>query len=121
MPLLDGAVDRLRLANNLYGSNEIKLALDVYQRLDKSALAPLDQLWVEYQIGNCHRRLGNRQESERSFRIVTSRDKASWIGENARWWLDVADRASRLESQVLSLKQALDETQEQPNANRNTP
>ncbi|MCA9168576.1 MAG: hypothetical protein KDB23_12965 [Planctomycetales bacterium] len=121
IPLLDAAVDSLRLANNLYGSNEIKLALDIYQRMDKAGLDQLDQLWVEYQIGNCHRRLGNRQESERAFRIVTSRDKSTWIGENARWWLDVNDRANRLETQIETFKQALDQLQETPNAGSNTP
>lgn len=119
--VLDGPIDRLALANNLYGTGELKLALEIYQKVDRSSLTPNDQLWIEYQIANCHRRLGNRADAERSFRIVTSRNRDSWISQNSRWWLDVETKTAKVQQQLREIQQALTQLQEVPNATPVTP
>jgi TolA-binding protein len=120
--MLDGPVDPLGFANNLYATGEFQLALELYQKIDRSNVGPPDWLWIEYQIANCQRRLGKMAEAERGFRIVTSRDKNSWIGQNARWWLDVGDRTQKLQARILKAQQLLDQLQlqEDNNATGNT-
>ena len=112
LSMVDGPVDQLAFANNLYGTGETGLALEIYQKLNKSKLVPDQVVWVEYQMANCHRLLGDKQAAERGYRIVTSRDKSSWVGSNARWWLEVADRTRRLKDRtdriVVSLKELQD-------------
>jgi tetratricopeptide (TPR) repeat protein len=115
--MVDGPVDQLGFANNLYATGEFQLALEIYQKIDRSNAGERDWLWIEYQIANCQRRLGKMAEAERGFRIVTSRDKNTWMGQNARWWLDVSDRTQKLQDRILNAQQLLEQLELQEDSN----
>ena len=98
-------VDRMALANNLYGAGEFELALKSYLELAKQPeLIPHDQVWVRYQIGQCHRQLGNAPDAQRSFRKVTAVEDQSRWGQHAHWWLQTNERLQRLGAQVEGIQ-----------------
>jgi hypothetical protein len=110
----DQPVDRMGLANNLYGTGEYNLALQIYQRIDTGSLPPVDQEWVYYQIANCHRQLGHTAEAERGFRIVTAGRQEGWCNQNARWWLETNTKLSQLRQRVEQIQQILETLGEEP-------
>jgi hypothetical protein len=119
--LVEEPVDRVRMADNLYGAGEIKLALEVYQNVDQARLSESSRLWVAYQIANCFHRLGQQMDAERGYRVVTGMSKEGWISQNARWWLEVNDKAKALESQAKQLDDIYQQLQEVSNGNAGTP
>jgi hypothetical protein len=119
--LIDEPVDRVRMADNLYGAGEVKLALEVYQGIDRNQLSESGRLWVAYQIANCFHRLGKPSEAESGYRVVTGMSRDGWISQNARWWLEVNDKARSLEAQVKQLDAIYQQLQEISNGNPGTP
>ncbi len=110
--VVDGPVDRLGLANNLYATGEHELALEIYQKMVRDKGDSFDSLWVQYQIANCFRQLGNRAESERMLRIIIGQKKDSWITRSARWWLETNETSAELQRRLERWNVSLDQLRE---------
>lgn len=117
--ITDHPIDRVGLANNLYGTGEIQLALEIYQKIPLEEQNPSDRLWIQYQIANCHRRLGNDAEAARGFRIVTSQDSKSWIGKFAVWWLNSNSKIETAQERLNELNRMSEVLKEPVRANGN--
>ena len=112
----DAPVDRMSLANNLYGAGEYELALKSYQELETlDNLPPQDKVWIQYQIGSCHHRLGDTSAAQRSFRRVAAVEQQSHWGKHARWWLHTNERTNRLQSHFEQFQLEMNQLQEQRN------
>lgn len=105
--IMSGPIDRLSLANNLFASGNIDLALEVYKHIDPRSLSSLDKSWLAYQIAGCHRLLGSRDKAERGYRVVTRESSNSVLGTQAKWWLENLDRESKLRSRKERIQQSL--------------
>lgn len=81
-------VNRLKLADNLFGAGRNDLALQAYSSIDLAPLNEVDQAWVQFQIASCHRRMGKKSEAEKHYRIVASYKHGGNVVDAARWWLD---------------------------------
>jgi len=57
--LVEGPVDRVALADNLYRVKEYKLAMEMYAQIDVRELSDDQQFWVQFQTASCHRQLGD--------------------------------------------------------------
>lgn len=110
-------VNRLKLADNLFGAGKVELALKVYRAIDQKSLSQSDQAWMEFQIASCHRRLGDRAEAEKHYRIVASFKSGGTIVETARWWLDRIHEKQQLTVALDRLTTIVDALEEQKNAN----
>lgn len=99
--ITDSPVDRMSLANNLYGAGEYELALKGYLELDNSnTLPPQEKVWIQYQIGSCHQHLGDTSAAQRSLRRVAAVEQQSPWGKHSRWWLHTNERTNRLQSEI---------------------
>ena len=47
--VVDGPVDRVGLADNLYALNELSIALEMYQKVDLKDLPASERYWVTFQ------------------------------------------------------------------------
>ncbi len=113
--ITDEPVDRVALANNLFGAGEIQLALEIYQELEQSNLQKDDQLWVQYQIANCLRRLGDTGKAEGNYRLIAGSAKAGFLADYARWWLDAIEKRRDLKKRLQQLQQSLEVLGKQSN------
>ena len=86
--IMTSPVNRLRLADSLFGAGKTDAALQAYQSLDLDQLDEIDQVWIQFQIANCHRRLGDIRQAEKYYRIVASYKIVDVAVETSRWWLD---------------------------------
>lgn len=107
--LVDGPVDRVALADNLYAMGAFPLAMEMYSRVEMEQLPAPQQFWVQFQFASCHRQLGDLPAAKKQLRILAGQEEAGWLGQSARWWLDLID--DRLE-----MEKELAETQRQLNA-----
>lgn len=108
-------VNRLKLADNLFGAGKVDLALKVYLAIDQGSLSESDQAWVEFQIASCHRRLGDRAKAEKHYRIVASFKSGGTIVETSRWWLDRIHEKQQLTVALDRLTTIVDALEEQKN------
>lgn len=95
--VVDGPIDRLGLANNLFAVGEYPLALEMYQQTTGLKLSLQQQFWVEYQLANCLRRLGNPAEASNRYRKLASQPEAGWLGQQAHWWVETLESIRILE------------------------
>ncbi|GEM_PF-2890336 len=86
--VMTSPVNRLKLADNLFGAGRNDVALQAYTLIDIEPMTEVDQAWVQFQIASCHRRLGKTSEAEKHYRIVASYKNGGVTIDAARWWLD---------------------------------
>lgn len=102
--LTDSAVDRLALADNLFASGQIDVALKLYLELSNEADEAAARSWVHFQIAACSRRLGQYDQARKHYRIVAGQPADGFYARLARWWLGTIERR-------LTHQQQLDEVE----------
>lgn len=105
--LVDGPIDRLALADSLYGAGEIELALAMYREVDTRKFTTSERRWVDYQIAGCLRRLKAYAESIEKHRQLVGEDVDDWIAKSSRWWLDAIEERQGLEEELSTLQSDL--------------
>ncbi|MFN9720061.1 MAG: hypothetical protein ACK58L_15290 [Planctomycetota bacterium] len=94
------SIDRVGLANNLYALGEYPAAHDAYRSVEPEQLTPEQQFWVEYQIANCLRRLGESAAASNQFRKLAAQPEAGWVSEQAAWWVDILEQIRQAEKDL---------------------
>jgi len=99
--VVDGPIDRLGLANNLFATGQYPLSLEMYKQTAATELTAQQHFWVEYQTANCLRRLGKSTEAAQLYRRLADHPEAGWLSQQARWWVETLEKIRSLE-QVLA-------------------
>ncbi len=97
---VQGTIDHLRLANNLFAMGNFELALEVYAEADASTLTPQQQFWVEYQQASCLRRMGRSAEASNRYRRLADKPEAGSLSELSQWWVTTLEKKRQLEKQL---------------------
>lgn len=105
--LTGDAVDRLRLADALFGSGDFKLARDIYLQLRESPQHAADHRWIEFQIASCYRNLGEYQNAEKFYRMVVGSKAETILADYARWWLDAIQNKKDVEKTLGQIKESV--------------
>lgn len=111
--VIDGPVDRLGLADSLFATGEVPIALEMYAQLDVETYPPDTRLWIAFQTASCHRRLGNASEAEKQYRQILAKHQTGWIPDLCRWWLASMQDRARLTANSQKLSQILNTLQTQ--------
>lgn len=106
--LIDGPVDRVGLADNLYALGELNIALEMYQQVDVKELPRSERYWISYQSASCLRRLGQTSEAQTLYRRLAGQAEAGWLAKMSRWWLDQIDARKMLTDEIEKQKQIVD-------------
>jgi TolA-binding protein len=114
--LAGASINRLALGDSLFGTGQTELALQAYSNIELTKVAAVDRYWIEYQIANCHRRLGNVPEAQQRYRKLAGLVDAGWCAGHARWWLDALATRSELQKNLEAVKHSLKSMEEQLNA-----
>ena len=116
--ITDMAVDKRALADNLFGSGEYKLALDVYQELLGGQPPPGEAVWYRYQAATASRHLKDPQRAATYYREVAADRNNEFLSENAKWWLNVMENNTnndrRLQELSMMMEQIRNNTEAQP-------
>ncbi|MFO1001370.1 MAG: hypothetical protein U0936_13580 [Planctomycetaceae bacterium] len=112
--VVHGTIDRLGLANNLYAVGEYELAMDMYEKTDMTELTAQQQIWTDYQMANCLRRMGRNGDASNRYRRIAEQPEAGWLSEQSRWWVDVLE-------QIRQLQSSLEENPENTDKNLQSP
>ena len=100
-------VDRIALADNLFGMADIQTALRIYGEIEQTSLSVSDRLWVRYQSASCYRRLGATSKAQSLYREIANSTDAPDLAATARWWLNAIQRRTRLELRHRSVQEQL--------------
>ena len=98
--VVHGPIDRLGLANNLYAVGEYQLAMKMYEQTEMAELTAQQQIWTDYQMANCLRRMGRNAEASNRYRRIAEQPEAGWLSEQSRWWVDVLEQIRQLQSSL---------------------
>ena len=113
--LLDQAIDRQRMGNNLYAIGAYELALMNYERMLQQPLGPVEAQWVQFQVANCQRHLGQLAEAQKAYRRVAGETSEEWLGQLSRWWLKELDDREQLQRRVAELDQIIKTLEQESN------
>lgn len=106
-------VNRLALGDSLFASGQTDLALQAYDSIEQRRLPAADRHWIQYQIANCHRRLGDTAEAEKRYRKLAGLIDGGWYAEHARWWLDAISTRTALERELAMIQRTVKTINEQ--------
>ena len=106
--LVDGPIDRIGLANNLYAIGEYVIALETYGQIESNKLSVAEQHWVTYQMAACYRKLVRIPEAQELYRRLAGEESSGWLGTASKWWLDRIDDRARLEQEISQYQQIID-------------
>jgi hypothetical protein len=113
--LLDQAIDRQRMGNNLYAIGAYDLALMDYEMMLRQPLDKVEAQWVSFQVANCHRHLGQMAEAQKAYRRVAGETSEEWLGQMSRWWLKELDDREQLQRRVVELDQVIKTLEQEVN------
>lgn len=102
------AVDRIGLADSLFASHQVDIALKLYLELSREKQSPEDLLWIHYQIGSSSRRVKNYDQARRYYRMVAGKPEAGLYQKLSKWWLDTLQRKLNYEEEQNRLQAFLD-------------
>jgi len=114
--VVGASINRLALGDSLFGTGQTDLALQAYKNIELIKIAAADRYWIEYQIANCHRRLGDIPEAQLRYRKLAGLVDAGWCAAHARWWLDALDTRAELQRDLQTVRNSLKAIEEQLNA-----
>jgi hypothetical protein len=110
------AQDRVAVADNLFAGGETILAADIYRQIKLKDLTHDEVTWVEFQMANCDRRLGKRDDARKRYRRLVSDSSIPWVQDVAKWWLDALDQEDALHKEHLRLSDAIQQLKKADNA-----
>ena len=114
--LVDGPVDRVALADNLYAIGRYSSALEMYARVDLSQLTADQQYWVQYQTASCHRQRGDLVAARKQLRILAGQEESGWLGRSSTWWLNALRDRSELENEITALRERINDRRDDAHA-----
>lgn len=107
----DSAIDRVALADSLFASNRLDMALRMYLELAAEKHEPEEQIWIHFQIGSASRRLRKFDQSRKHYRIVAGQKSGGLYPKLARWWLDTIQRRLAYEEKQAELQSFIVESE----------
>jgi hypothetical protein len=105
--VLTGEIDRMGLANSLFATGRHAECLQTLEAIENGQLSAEDAAWKLYLMANCERRLGNRSEAARIYRVLTGNSDQPWLSDLAKWWLGQLQAEQALRSKEESLQPQL--------------
>ncbi len=115
LELLDQAIDRQRMGNNLYAIGAYELALMNYEKMQQQPLGAAETQWVQFQVANCQRHLGQIAQAQKAYRRVAGETSEDWLGQMSRWWLKELDDREQLQGRVAELDQIIKTLEQESN------
>lgn len=110
---IDGPIDRMGLADNLYQIGELVLALEMYEQISTVDISRTEKYWIQYQTACCLRKLGRPAEAQKVYRQLAETSEAGWLRELSVWWLDRMTERIALEADIQNLQQFINQLKEQ--------
>ena len=106
--ILDGPVDAVAMADNLYAWGDVAIALKVYQEVDMKELSTDDKFWVYYQMASCYRRLNQIEKAQELYRRIAGQQKQSGsLGKLSVWWLSQIQYRNELATTIAQQAELL--------------
>jgi len=114
--VVGASINRLAFADSLFATGRTDLALQAYSAIELVKLPVIDRYWIEYQVANCHRRMGNMPEAEQRYRHLAGLVDAGWCAAHARWWLDALSSRAVMQRDLSQVRETMKSIEEQLNA-----
>lgn len=99
----NGAIDTLRMAQNLYKAGDLEAARLAFKQLEEKA-GTEDRHFVQYMLASCLRKQGKSSEAAVLYREVAEAKDDAFLKESALWQLSMLKSSQELESQLEQLR-----------------
>lgn len=105
-------VDVFELGNSLYQTGRIETALRAYQQVDRSTLTATEGVWLDFQLANSYRRLGEVEKAKTLYRAIANQSDAANLVKPAQMWLKQLAVTAKFESTMKLIESELTSQQE---------
>ena len=86
----------------------------MYEKIDMTELTAQQQIWSDYQMANCLRRMGQNGDASNRYRRIAEQPEAGWLSEQSRWWVDVLEQIRQLETSLEENPENAEENLQSP-------
>ena len=94
-------VHPFEIAENLYKLGEYKIALDIYELIDKNKIENERKIWVLYQIANCYRKQELYDDAVKVYRELRDKYEGTYWSKQAQWYIQDIEWRAKVEEKIV--------------------
>lgn len=96
-------VHPFEIAENLYKLGEYKIALEIYELIDKNKIENERKIWVLYQIANCYRKQELYDDAVKVYRELRDGYESTYWSKQAQWYIQDIEWRARVEEKMVKV------------------
>ncbi len=96
-------VHPFEIAENLYKLGEYKIALEIYELIDKDKIENERKIWVLYQIANCYRKQELYDDAVKVYRELRDGYEGTYWSKQAQWYIQDIEWRAKVEEKMVKV------------------
>jgi tetratricopeptide (TPR) repeat protein len=96
-------VHPFEIAENLYKLGEYKIALELYELIDKNKIGSERKIWVLYQIANCYRKQKLYDDAVMVYRELRDGYEGTYWSKQAQWYIQDIEWRGKVEEKMVKV------------------
>jgi tetratricopeptide (TPR) repeat protein len=96
-------VHPFEIAENLYKLGEYKIALELYELIDKNKIESERKIWVLYQIANCYRKQELYDDAVKVYRELRDGYEGTYWSKQAQWYIQDIEWRAKVEEKMVKV------------------
>jgi tetratricopeptide (TPR) repeat protein len=96
-------VHPFEIAENLYKLGEYKIALEIYELIDKNKIENERKIWVLYQIANCYRKQKLYDDAVMVYRELRDGYEGTYWSKQAQWYIQDIEWRGKVEEKMVKV------------------
>lgn len=96
-------VHPFEIAENLYKLGEYKMALEIYQLIDKDKIEDERKIWILYQIANCYRKQELYDDAVKVYIELRDEYEGTYWSKQAQWYIQDIEWRARVEEKMVKV------------------
>lgn len=96
-------VHPFEIAENLYKLGEYKVALELYELIDKNKIGSERRIWVLYQIANCYRKQELYDDAVMVYKELQDGYEGTYWSKQAQWYIQDIEWRTKVEEEMVKV------------------
>ncbi len=96
-------VHRFEIAENLYKLGEYKMALEIYELIDKNKIENERKIWILYQIANCYRKQELYDDAVMVYKDLRDGYEGTYWSKQAQWYIQDIEWRTKVEEKMVKV------------------
>ncbi len=96
-------VHPFEIAETLYKLGEYKIALEIYNLIDRNKIKNKKKIWILYQIANCYRKQELYEDAVKVYRELRDGYEGTYWSKQAQWYIQDIEWRAKVEEKMVKV------------------